>query len=202
MNLYDYQKAASRTSPHNTDFILFPPGSRHTLDLEHDLLPRGAWRLANAAIGISSEASELVSLLLAGSDDEQPMLDLIIKELGDVCWYAAEVANTLGILLEYKPHDKSSDLIVPAFLQVSKTAGAISETLKKFLFHGKILNPNFVSHQLSELLASVDALANKHNFTLETVLETNVEKLKKRYADGFSPAASELRIDLKQTIDT
>jgi len=188
MKLNEYQALSSRTSPLKDhlleDTVLSEPS-------------QAAWRLANAAIGISSEASELMSLVLEDWRTKDICLgDLVIKELGDICWYAAEVGSALFVQLPEPSVQEKELLKVTLFIKINTCAGNISELLKKFLFHGKTLDREVLKSHLSDLLGFIDLLAKFYDKDLAFVLATNVDKLRRRYSEGFSAEASEKRVDL------
>jgi NTP pyrophosphatase (non-canonical NTP hydrolase) len=63
--------------------------------------------------------------------------------------------------------------------------GEVLEPLKKFLYHGHTLDKQKVADELSDLTWYICALANTLEINLADALERNVEKLKKRYPEGF-----------------
>jgi NTP pyrophosphatase (non-canonical NTP hydrolase) len=65
--------------------------------------------------------------------------------------------------------------------------GEVVEPLKKFLYHGKTVDYAEVKKELGDVCWYVAALANELGIELNDVLEQNVEKLQKRYPDGFKP---------------
>jgi NTP pyrophosphatase (non-canonical NTP hydrolase) len=82
LNFSEYQAAAERTA------------NRQTVDTN-------AQRYANFGMGISGEAGEVTDMLKKvvfhghALDSEK-----LAKELGDVLWYTASLANTAGLSLE------------------------------------------------------------------------------------------------------
>lgn len=80
---------------------------------------------------------------------------------------------------------------------LSGEAGELTDYLKKILFHGKNLDPENIKKELGDLLWYVSGLSSFFGFTLEEVAEANIKKLRARYPEGFSAAASEARADLE-----
>ena len=64
-------------------------------------------------------------------------------------------------------------------------AGEVVDTLKKAVFHRHPLNTDEVVKELGDVLWYVAALCSKLGVPLETVMERNIDKLKKRYPDGW-----------------
>lgn len=68
-------------------------------------------------------------------------------------------------------------------------AGETGETidyLKKVIFHGHELDKEKLKSELGDILWYVSNLAYLYSIDLEDVAQANVEKLNKRYPQGFS----------------
>jgi NTP pyrophosphatase (non-canonical NTP hydrolase) len=63
--------------------------------------------------------------------------------------------------------------------------GEVIEPLKKMLFHGKIIDYTEVTKELGDVCWYMSALCTELGIDMEDVLEQNIEKLKKRYPNGF-----------------
>ncbi len=83
-----------------------------------------------------------------------------------------------------------------AALGLCGEAGAAAELFKKYLGHGHPIAVYDVMRELGDLLWYVAELASVMGVSLDDIAETNVEKLKRRYPDGFSEAASMARVDV------
>ena len=64
-------------------------------------------------------------------------------------------------------------------------AGEIVEILKKHLFHRHGLNAEKLKDELGDLLWYISAICNVLGFDMGQIASDNVEKLKKRYPEGF-----------------
>lgn len=80
-------------------------------------------------------------------------------------------------------------------------AGEAIDLVKKHLFHGQPLDVDKFRKELGDVLWYVSALATGAGLTLEEVAEANVAKLRARYPEGFSPAASVARADERVPLD-
>ena len=68
----------------------------------HDSLDRNEARLAIAGLGLAGEAGEVADEIkkVIGHGHKLDE-DKLIKEIGDVLWYAAEMCSALGVSLDY-----------------------------------------------------------------------------------------------------
>lgn len=70
-------------------------------------------------------------------------------------------------------------------LGLAGETGEVIEHIKKHVFHGKPLYLPDVMKELGDVAWYLAAICNQLNIRLEDVLKANVEKLEKRYPDGF-----------------
>ncbi len=74
-------------------------------------------------------------------------------------------------------------------------AGEYAELVKKEKFHGHETDYDKRVKELGDVLWYVAIAAYNLGFGLDFVAETNINKLKKRYPEGFSSEASKNRVD-------
>lgn len=74
-------------------------------------------------------------------------------------------------------------------------AGEALDLIKKHVFHDHELDRAKLKKEIGDVVWYAAALAAEAGLTFEDVLETNVQKLRDRYPDGFSPDASQRRAD-------
>jgi len=72
-------------------------------------------------------------------------------------------------------------------------AGEVVDLLKKHLGHGHDLDADKLTKELGDVLWYVSAIAQSAGLELGDIARANVEKLRKRYPDGFSVEASRNR---------
>lgn len=72
-------------------------------------------------------------------------------------------------------------------------AGECVDIIKKHLFHGHELSKDKLTKELGDVLWYIAVMSNCMGINLRDVAEQNIEKLKKRYPEGFSEAASRNR---------
>lgn len=103
--------------------------------------------------------------------------------------YQQEASRTLP------PNTEPGKALNLGALGLGGEAGEAIDLIKKHLFHGQPLDVEKLRKELGDVLWYVSAIATGAGLTLEEVAEANVEKLRKRYPEGFSPAASVARAD-------
>ena len=64
-------------------------------------------------------------------------------------------------------------------------AGEVAEMVKKASWHGKPVDTALMCDELGDVLWYVADLASHYGLSLEFIALENVEKLKRRYPDGF-----------------
>lgn len=77
-----------------------------------------------------------------------------------------------------------------AALGIAGEAGEVADLLKKYHFHGHDLDEQRVVKELGDVLYYVAALAFTLGYDLSEIAQVNITKLKIRYPEGFSAAAS------------
>lgn len=80
-------------------------------------------------------------------------------------------------------------------LGLTGEAGEAAEDIKHFLGHGHELNLEKLVKELGDVLWYVSQIADVFNIKLADVARLNIEKLMKRYPDGFSTEHSIARKD-------
>lgn len=168
----DYQGLAMRTSPE-----------------DHD-------RMLNGCMGLIGEAGEVVDLVkkwkFQSGDHAQLPKEKMIEELGDVLWYCAEVSTGMNsdmmkdreqIGLEGLTYDGKLHLEA---LFLAKLCQSVTDDW---------LNPDEFTPDIRYIIANiidlVDYMLSAYcDSTLEECMEKNIDKLKRRYPDGFDPERS------------
>ncbi len=95
-----------------------------------------------------------------------------------------------------------------AALGLTGEAGEVADIVKKAMYHGHGFQPAHcpgeengntykLALELGDIMYYVSIMAHELGYTLQDIAEMNIEKLAKRYPDGFSPEASQRRADVK-----
>jgi NTP pyrophosphatase (non-canonical NTP hydrolase) len=88
--------------------------------------------------------------------------------------------------------DPRTHLAVMA-LGLTGEAGEVADLIKKHIGHGHPLDSVKLVKELGDVLWYLAAICDALNTSLDHVAVTNIEKLKARYPDGFTHAASNNR---------
>lgn len=80
-------------------------------------------------------------------------------------------------------------------LGLAGESGEVCDLLKKYLFQGHELDREKMADELGDVQWYVVETAVGLGFTLEEIAERNIEKLKKRYPQGFDAERSVHRDD-------
>lgn len=147
-------------------------------------------RLVNCALGLAGETGELAAIIEGPYSTE---LEPLISELGDLWWYTAMAQHALGYcdldLYTVSPTIEDATVFAESerVLNLVAATGAFADRVKKVVFQGHPLETH--EEKLKEHIADiVQRLADIGKPQL--VWEKNIEKLRKRYPEGFSEERS------------
>ena len=87
------------------------------------------------------------------------------------------------------------EALVNSVMGLNGEAGEVIDLVKKHLFHGHVLNKEELIKELGDVAWYLAEAAYALDIDLETILKLNIEKLKKRYPEGFSTKNSINRKD-------
>ena len=105
----------------------------------------------------------------------------------DLSTYQRLAARTMGP----RTHEQQ---LANAALGLAGEAGETADMIKKHLFHDHPLDRDAIVKELGDCLWYVAALASALDISLDEVGERNIEKLRRRYPDGFSAERSLNRV--------
>lgn len=103
--------------------------------------------------------------------------------------YQELAARTLG---RDRTHEQQ---LANAALGLTGEAGEVAEVIKKHLFHATPLDEVALAKELGDCLWYIGAFATVLGLSLNDIAEGNIEKLKKRYPEGFSAERSRNRVE-------
>lgn len=168
-------------------------------------------RTLNGCMGLIGESGEIVDIVKkwkfqSGDHAEFPK-DKLIDEAGDVLWYCAELAtglkeNLASIFIEknfFFDDLREINKETPLEITVLRLS-AMAARPAMYLFDGLPVEEREVGRHFLEasakaeivgIMATIrDVLEIHCNVKLEDAMEHNIEKLRRRYPDGFDPERS------------
>ena len=92
--------------------------------------------------------------------------------------------------LALRTANKNSDLVLNGALGLAGEAGEVADLIKKHLFQGHELDKEKVKDELSDILWYIAIMAKGIGIDMLEIPVHNVEKLKKRYPNGFEAERS------------
>ena len=75
--------------------------------------------------------------------------------------------------------------ILDACLGLSGEVGEFNDMIKKWIFHEKELDQVHLKKECGDILWYIAMLCDAFGWNLDDVMQTNIDKLKERYPDGF-----------------
>lgn len=76
--------------------------------------------------------------------------------------------------------------IFNACLGLSGEVGEVNDTVKKWVFHESSLDLDHLAKEVGDVMWYIALICESFGFSLDTIMQMNVDKLSKRYRDGFS----------------
>lgn len=79
---------------------------------------------------------------------------------------------------------------VHAALGIAGEAGEVSDMIKKWIFHDADLDQEHLKKEIGDVLWYIALMCHAFNWSLDDILEINIDKLRKRYPYGFDTEKS------------
>lgn len=153
--------------------------------------------------GLVGEAAELREELANRGHTTPASKDKIIKELGDVLWYAATLSEWFGLSVHFSfdAIQKAAGMCTfpDSYMDILLVrAGKLAELMKKHLGHDKPI-ADFKGIELElmqDVFVALGFVANTVKLPLSRVAAVNINKLRARYQGGsFTPALANAHVD-------
>ena len=106
--------------------------------------------------------------------------------------YQKEAMRTLNPSLDKK------DVLINAVMGLCGESGEAIDIVKKWLAQGHALDREKLAKELGDIAWYLAEAATALEIPLEQILAANIEKLRKRFPEGFSAEASKRRADAAQ----
>lgn len=117
-------------------------------------------------------------------DEHQLAIALMNSEHLSFLKYQMQSARTMNTALEMK--DQLNNYVFGLVGEV----GEVVDLLKKFFYHGHEVDSERLKSELGDILWYVAAIATLFELDLQDIALCNVEKLSRRYPNGFDSQAS------------
>ena len=85
--------------------------------------------------------------------------------------------------------------IIEGCLGLSGESGELVDIIKKWIFHEKPLDEEHAKKELGDTLWYAALICESFGWDMSDVMALNIEKLRKRYPDGFTPAKANNRAE-------
>lgn len=89
--------------------------------------------------------------------------------------------------------DQAFPMELNGVMGLAGESGECVDLMKKHLFQGHELDKEHLAKELGDVAWYLAVTAHAIDYDLETILQMNVDKLRKRYPDGFDPDRSQHR---------
>lgn len=152
-------------------------------------------------IGLADESSELLesySGWVGSIYQDDSLKKNFLEEMGDVCWHLVLLHGYLTgrpETLEAGIHLYETDDTYHQLINVLGNSLEILGIMKKVIYHKHPVDAPRIELLLKDIYSDLNDIASRHGGGLEAVLRTNVEKLKRRYPQGFTYEDSRNRQD-------
>ncbi|MBO5379640.1 MAG: nucleoside triphosphate pyrophosphohydrolase family protein [Clostridia bacterium] len=93
------------------------------------------------------------------------------------------------------PKLNKDEILINSVMGLCGESGEAIDIVKKWFAHGHELDREHLKKELGDIAWYLAEAATALDITLESVLEANIEKLKKRYPEGFETKRSIERDD-------
>lgn len=84
------------------------------------------------------------------------------------------------------PSLTKKDMLVNGVMGLNGESGEVIDIVKKHMFQGHELDKDKIKKELGDVMWYVAEICEALNLSLDEVMEGNIEKLAKRFKDGFT----------------
>ena len=97
------------------------------------------------------------------------------------------------------PDLSKKDMLINSVMGLCGESGEAIDIVKKWYAHGHELDKEHFAKELGDICWYLAEAATALDMDLEEIMAANIEKLRKRYPDGFSTEDSIMRVDTKES---
>lgn len=146
--------------------------------------------LAHSALGVGGETREIVEILQVKNLNNLKNSEQLKEELGDLMWYVAMGYRASGFV--------PNITLVSPYVTLYYYSAKYMEHVKKYIFNDRNDEKGLVHFSLNQLYSYCSQFKN---IPFEDILDYNIEKLYKRYPDGYSHENAKNRLDKNERND-
>lgn len=92
------------------------------------------------------------------------------------------------------PELNKKDVLINSVMGLCGESGEAIDIVKKWLAQGHELDKDHLAKELGDIAWYLAEAATALDLSLEEILQANIDKLKKRYPDGFDTERSMIRL--------
>ena len=93
------------------------------------------------------------------------------------------------------PELNKKDVLINSVMGLCGESGEAIDIVKKWMAQGHELDKEHLAKELGDIAWYLAEAATALDIPLEDILQANIDKLKKRYPDGFDTQKSIIRLD-------
>lgn len=93
------------------------------------------------------------------------------------------------------PQLSKKDVLINSVMGLCGESGEAIDIVKKWLAQGHELDKERLAKELGDIAWYLAEAATALDLSLEQILQANIDKLKKRYPDGFEVKRSQVRLE-------
>ena len=97
-------------------------------------------------------------------------------------------------MMTLNPELSKRDVLINSVMGLCGESGEAIDIIKKWMAHGHELDKDHLAKELGDIAWYLAEAATALDMNLEDILQANIEKLKKRYPEGFSSQKSRTRL--------
>jgi hypothetical protein len=180
------------------------------------MTPTEYQQLVLQTCGTTDKCDMIVTAALAFAGESAEILEsyrkrgqLSLDEIGDILWYITTFTTAIDYSIDslfispplsFAVSSQDGEQALELIIKLMCLAGNIADHIKKWQFHGHTLNTSLMYLCLYAMISLLTELCKqipksetffvRKTCTLEDAMIQNIEKLKRRYPDGFSSKRS------------
>ena len=100
------------------------------------------------------------------------------------------------------PELSRRDVLINSVMGLCGESGEAIDIVKKWMAQGHELDKEHLAKELGDIAWYLAEAATALEIPLEDILQSNIDKLKQRYPEGFETKRSQMRLEAAKKLDT